>query len=435
MFSSCMNEIARSTSGPGFRRNSIRRLLAAAAILVIIRLMATDSGGASASAAQPASAANVAGPRVPERDDEVLETLPRRMLEGRERIQRMRRELAARPDDSAMAARVADEFARLARASDDPRLFGHARSAIARWWDDPDAPSDILLIRAKLKETDHDYRSALADLAVLLAREPGQGQALRVQALVDTASLALVVADFERAASAADALERAAGPLQAMFARAPVLARTGRAGEAYDLYGRHMATVRERMPGAVAWVETARGEIAEMLGRVDEAERHYRAALAVDRNDRYLLRALADHLLDRGRASDVVELLETHTADTGVLLAYAIAARRSGKAEIAVRSTAELAERFAAIRHRQGTRHFRFESRYELELAGEPARALELAKQGWAEQKEPRDARNVLEAALAAGDAGAASPVIDFIAQTRIEDVRLRELAGRLGGR
>ena len=95
----------------------------------------------------------------------------------------------------------------------------------------------------------------------------------------------------------------------------------------------------------------------------------------------------------------------------------------------------ELAARFDAIRLRQGTRHLRFESRYELELGGNPARALELARQGWAEQKEPRDARNVLEAALAAGDAGAAKQVIEFIAQSRIEDVRLRELAARLGAR
>ena len=185
----------------------------------------------------------------------------------------------------------------------------------------------------------------------------------------------------------------------------------------------------------VAWVETARGEIAEMLGRLDEAERHYRAALAADQSDRYLMRALADYLLDRGRAPEAMALLEKHTADTGVLLAYAIAAKRSGSAEIASRTTAELAARFDAIRLRQGTRHLRFESRYELELGGNPARALELARRCWAEQKEPRDARNLLEAALAAGDAAAAKPVTEFMAQSRIEDVRLSELAARLGAR
>jgi hypothetical protein len=93
------------------------------------------------------------------------------------------------------------------------------------------------------------------------------------------------------------------------------------------------------------------------------------------------------------------------------------------------------AARFDAIRLRQGTRHLRFESRYELELGGNPARALELARQSWAEQKEPRDARNVLEAALAAGDGAAASQVTEFIVQTRIEDARLRELVSRSSAR
>ncbi len=411
------------------------RMLVTSAAIVIICLTSAASGRALASTLEPISESRVDGPRVPLRDDEVLETLPKRLLESRGEIQRMRRELAARPGDAQLAARVAGELVRLARASDDPRLYGHARAAIARWWDDPAAPSGVLLIRAKLKETDHDYRAALADLELLLAREPGQVQALQVQALVETASVALVVADFGRATAAADALERVAGPMQAVFARAPLLARTGRAGEAYDLYGRHLAELRERSPGVVAWVETARGEIAEMLGRLEAAERHYRAALAADQSDRYLMRALADFLLDRGRAPEAMALLENHTADTGVLLAYAIAAKQSGKAEIARRSTAELTARFDAIRLRQGTRHLRFESRYELELGGNPARALELARQSWAEQKEPRDARNVLEAALAAGDAGAANQVIEFMAQSRIEDVRLRELAARLGAR
>lgn len=407
-----------------------KRMLATAAAVVITSLTLAAPDRAPASQPGPISESGVDGPRMPARDDEVLEILPRQLLESRGRIQRIRRELASRPDDAQLAAQAAGELVRLARASDDPRPYGYARAAIARWWDDPAAPSGILVIRAKLKETDHDYRGALADLELLLAREPGQ-----VQALVETASVALVVADFGRATAAADALARFAGPMQAMFARAPVLARTGRAAEAYDLYGRHLAELRDRMPGVVAWVETSRGEIADMLGRLDEAERHYRVALAVDPNDRYLLRALADHLLDRGRALEAMALLEKHTGDTGVLLAYAIAAKRSGNAEIARRSIAELAARFEAIRLRQGTRHLRFESRYELELAGDPARALELARQSWAEQKEPRDARNVLEAALAAGDGAAASQVIEFIARTRIEDTRLRELVARSGAR
>lgn len=57
--------------------------------------------------------------------------------------------------------------------------------------------------------------------------------------------------------------------------------------------------------------------------------------------------------------------------------------------------------------------------------------ALALAADNWALQREPRDARILLEAALAVGDPAAAAPVLDWLRRHRLEDRQLAALARR----
>ena len=95
----------------------------------------------------------------------------------------------------------------------------------------------------------------------------------------------------------------------------------------------------------------------------------------------------------------------------------------------------ELRARFAASRQRGDSLHQGEEARFLLHLADQPQAALTLAQANWAVQREPRDARILLEAALAAGEPEAARPALDWMAQTGIEDVALTALAQRLGWR
>ena len=67
-------------------------------------------------------------------------------------------------------------------------------------------------------------------------------------------------------------------------------------------------------------------------------------------------------------------------------------------------------------------------------MRGNASRALELAQEDWKTQREPRDARVVLEAAIAAKNPEAAKPVLDWMRDTGIEDWYLRKLAAVLGG-
>ena len=87
-----------------------------------------------------------------------------------------------------------------------------------------------------------------------------------------------------------------------------------------------------------------------------------------------------------------------------------------------------LGDRFAAARMRGDTTHRAEEARYELQLAGNAAAALAVAAANYRVQREPRDARALLEAAIAAGDAGAAQPVRDWLQSSGFEDAYLRQL-------
>ncbi|MGB4875120.1 MAG: hypothetical protein WBQ93_06605, partial [Candidatus Competibacter sp.] len=95
---------------------------------------------------------------------------------------------------------------------------------------------------------------------------------------------------------------------------------------------------------------------------------------------------------------------------------------------------AELLEaRFAAARQRGDDTHAAAEARLKLELRQQPAEALALAQRNWAQgQREPQDARLLLETALAARRPDAAREVLDWLARVKLEDRRLTELSRRL---
>ena len=164
------------------------------------------------------------------------------------------------------------------------------------------------------------------------------------------------------------------------------------------------------------------------------AERHYRDGLDLGLRDAYLRGAYADLLLDADRADEVRALLADDTNIDGLLLRLAVAETRLGLAA-AKNHQAVLAARFAASRQRGSVIHRREEARFALELLDRPGEALALARANWQVQREPADARLVLEAALAAGAPEMARPVIDWLRETGLEDQQIDKLVARIDAR
>ena len=81
---------------------------------------------------------------------------------------------------------LADAYYRISRREGDPRYLGYAQAALTPWWKDPDAPTAVLVTRATILQSNHEFPRALADLDKAIAREPDNARAILVRATVLT---------------------------------------------------------------------------------------------------------------------------------------------------------------------------------------------------------------------------------------------------------
>jgi len=208
---------------------------------------------------------------------------------------------------------------------------------------------------------------------------------------------------------------------------------TGKASAASAEIRAALREQRQASPEERLWALTRLAEIDERRGELAAAEESFRQALALGLTDGYLLAAYADFLLDRGRPAEVLALLKDQGRSDLLLLRLALAAKMLNAPALAAWQ-ADLAARFDAARLRGDTLHQKEESRFALQLKGEAQRALTLALENYALQREPADARVLLEAALAAKQPDSAEPVLRWMAESGIESVALQTLARQLKG-
>lgn len=377
-----------------------------------------------------------AAPRTPTADSEVLERLPARATDPRAReLNRLREAWRARPQALATALPLARAYVDATAAEGDPRYIGYAQAALQPWWDLPDPPPEVRVQRAVLRQFDHQFEPALTDLDAALQVDPDLGDAWAWRAAIH-----LVRADYAQARRSCDGLAARAPALIATACHAQVDAVTGQAAKAASALERALQSASEGDPAQRLWVQTRLAETHERLGHWAEAETAFRAGLALGRDDVYLLAAYGDFLLDRGRPAEVRVLLKDRGRADVLLLRLALAARALGApaATEAAALSRELGARFDAAHARGDTSHQKEEARYLLGLHGDdPAsvkKALALARNNYTQQREPADARLLLEAALAARDAAAAEPALRWMSESRIESVALTSLATRLKG-
>ncbi|WP_151445593.1 hypothetical protein [Lacisediminimonas profundi] len=372
----------------------------------------------------PASAA----PRKPAADAEVLERLPLRPTDPVTReLANLRQALRSDPDDLGTAVRLAQRYYDLVGREGDPRYLGYAQAALKPWWTLPDPPDEVRVLRASLRQFGHDFDGAVRDLDAVLARNPANGPARALRATIH-----IVQASYPLARADCSALRNSSSELIATGCEAMVDGLTGRAQMAYKTLEAALAANGGAAATDRLWVLLRLAEISRRLGQTAVAERHFKQALSLGRDDTFLLAAYADLLLDLQRPREVVALLKDRSSSDGLLLRLVLAERALGLPEAPARS-ATLAARYAAARLRGDTAHEQEEARFMLET-GQPAQAaLELAVDNWRLQREPRDARVLLQAALAAHAPAAAAPVLAWRAANRVDDVVLDDLARRVG--
>jgi hypothetical protein len=371
-----------------------------------------------------------AAPFRPTDDAQVLERVaPRDAADARTReTQALRAMWQREPRKVELAVQLARRWFDDGLAQGDPRFIGHAQAVLAPWWNDAAPPNAVRVQRARLLQYGHRFDQALADLDAVLADEPDNAEAWAT-----SAAIRMVRADYAGARRACVAAAPLTTPLLATGCTAYADALAGRADEAARALAAALAAApADTGSDARLWALTRWAEIEELRGNDAAAEAAFRAAVALGAADVYLQAAYADFLLDRGRAGEALALLAKADARADViLLRLALAAKASGDARGAA-WTRELAARFDAARARGDTTHEKEESRFALALQGDPKRALALARSNYEVQREVADARALLDAALAAKDAAAAAPALEWMRAHNVPHPKLRALVAQL---
>lgn len=370
-----------------------------------------------------------AAPYTPKDGAAVIEQLPRRADATQSELRGLRQQLKAAPNDLALAAGLAQRYIALARSETDPRHLGYAQAALAPWWRQAAPPLPVRLLRATILQSTHQFGPALQDLDAVIAQQPHDAQAWLTRATVLT-----VQGDYRQATAACARLSALTTQLATVTCIANVASVTGRAAGSERLLDLTLQRSAGAAPELESWAATLLAEMATRRGETALAEARYKAALARQPRDSYLLGAYADFLLDRQRPQDVVQLLQDWQRIDALLLRYALALQAlPGRQATFEAAKAELAARFTAAMQRGDTVHQREQARFALFLQRDIPAALRLAQQNWAIQKEVPDMRILLEAALAARDYGAAQPVLAWIAANAVEDAALQRLVRQLG--
>jgi hypothetical protein len=364
-----------------------------------------------AAVAAPERAAQAAERYTPDDSAQVIARVP-----ARDASELAARKTLAQAQDPAAAVALAKlELQRYHRFSD-PRYLGRAQAILAPWWKLTDPPADVLLLRATIRQSVHEFPAARADLDRLIAQRPDDVNAQLTRAVVAT-----ITADYGAARASCTAL--ASRPLVAATCAAPIEGVTGNAQTAYDQLAALVTTTRSDA-AVKGWALTALAELSIMLGNPANAETHLRAALAIDEDDHYARGLLFDVLLEGRRTAQASELLAGREHVDALLVRLAIS-EHALRSTDAARLAGLMREKIEAAAQRGDRIHLREEARFALAVERDAARAVLLAKDNWDVQKELADARLLVEAAGAARDRAAAAPVVAWIEKHGVRDAWL----------
>jgi Tfp pilus assembly protein PilF len=371
-----------------------------------------------------------AAPFTPNSDSEVVERLPLASDASARQLESLRRQLVGRPDDNALRLDIGRRYFALAMAQGDPRLVGYAAAAIAPLEAKSAGSADYWVLRGQLEQFSHQFEPALASLEKASQIDPKT-----VEPLAWRAAIFMVQARYAEAKTECQRVAAVAEPLFATGCRAYAQAATGELKPAFDALNSAINTALAAKPPPapelLLWAYTRLAEMAIRLQQNEVAETTLKSALKLGVIDQFLLGAYADFLLAQQRPAEVLTLLAGWERSDILLLRLAMAGQAT-KDSRATDWTSQLRDRFQAAARRGDRLHEQEAARFELDLEGNAAKALAAATSNYTVQKEPRDAEILMRTALAAKQAKAAQPALDWLRTSRYEDPVFDKLAAQL---
>jgi tetratricopeptide (TPR) repeat protein len=350
-------------------------------------------------------------PHIPNNDSQVLADLPL----GTRHTSAPTRELTRSRVEIALP--LAQFYITRARASGDLRFLGYAEATLEPWLKKSPVVPTALVLHATILQSRHDFGGALDQLDRALKAQPDDAQAWLTRATV-----LRVLGRYDEAMVSCQHLAAKADPALMTLCEQSLRALTGQLRTAYAAV--QALSIQTFPPEARAWRYSELGEMAARMGHDDEAERSFHDGLQLAPEDFYLRAALADLLLRAGRANETLQLLAGYESMEPMLLRIALAHQALNDAQGA-QARAMLSNAFDVEQQRGEAVHRREQARFLLDIDHQPEAALAAAQENWKVQREPEDALILLRTAQAARRPGAAAPVLKFLQQQQLEDVRL----------
>jgi tetratricopeptide (TPR) repeat protein len=400
-----------------------RRVLCGWALAIFVPIAYAAS---PASSSDPAAPPPYRAPYLPADDAEMLQEVPAASDPHVRQVRVLRGNLDKDPANLATADELAQAYIDFGRQLGDAHYAGYAEAVLGPWLAKPTPPAAVLVDYATILQYRHQFAEARTQLKRALAIQPGNAQAWLTLATLD-----MVQGDYPTATNSCSQVAVNGGFQLGIACVANLRSYLGQAQQSLTLLGQLEGDRPGLAPVYKAWVQGLLAEVCERLGDWPQAETHYRKALSFTPEDNFLLVAYADFLLDRNRPAEVLTLLRNSSqSDTGFLrLALAKAALHSPDLPL---YTWIMGARFAALVQRGSDYFGREQVRFALYLQHNAPDALDLAQRNWAIQRAPWDARVLLEAALAAHQPRAATPVLQFIHDTKLQDPIIEALARQL---
>ncbi len=367
-------------------------------------------------------------PYIPQSDSQVLETLPLGASALTSKPPAIDQTAILHGPEGANKLRETVEFAvkniEQGRNQADPRLIGYADAALQPWLALTKVPPVILVLKATILEHNHDFTGALEYLAKALKQNPQLAQAWLTRA-----QIFMTQGNYQEARHACVPLIGLTSDLVSTVCASEAASLSGEAEANYAILKKLVsASLGEVSAGEKIWVYTLLADIAERLGRHEEAEKYFHLAMSQGLESPYLLVSYADFLLDRNRAQEARDLLANKTRSDPVELRLTLAEKKLGKNDEVQAHIQQLEKRFAAGRLRGQNLHAREEAYFALRLKGDCVEGLKLAKVNWKLQREPIDLRLLAEAATQCKDEEAKKTVREWLTHTKLEDKRLPKL-------
>jgi len=374
-----------------------------------------------------------AQPFVPSNDDTVVEVLPRAIVALAADIRASSMLSLRRHSEQELLQQLMESY-RVALAEQDPRAYGRTLALLQQWPGNVRTGAMYHVLYAAVLQHNHAFDVALSHLDEALELEPGNGQALMIRA-----QIGLVTGDYALTQDSCVRLRTAVRFPVFLNCQAQLDGVTGKGEQTLVLLQGTLNNSKLSLQDFLELKITA-ATIAHRLGRTEEADRYYRAALLLDPLNSYALVHYGDLLLQSNRSAALVNLLSTIppgrvSTELKILLAEALGAKGSQADEL--RSAAivdELQAEFsAAYLRRDAFPHKEF-ARFSLSLSLQPEQALEAAEENWQLQKEPSDTLLLARAAAATNSVDVLDRLRDWIRLSGTEDVQLSTLLSAADG-